>query len=332
MKTGRFLFLAALAGITLLGTYPPVRAQEGQVKGRIIIHGPDGDREIELDPSQLPPPGAGGNVIIMRAGPDGQVFTFGGDPGALGMFGPGGLMFGGPGGGFMGGLSIIDPGRSYIHQLIKRDDVRSELFITSQQREALEAAEKQQQTAQQQGFQALTGDLQGKSPDELRSQLTEQAKQIKEQMQNLADAKDKQLASILTPKQMNRLKELDLQFRGPLALGVKPVGDLVKLTPEQSPKEADLLKQYRQEVSQKLGFGARTASFNTKGGAAPAQPNPPSQPASPAEAQARMEKAQREIEQARKALGEKALQSVTGEQRTQWSSLTGKTFKFRAVN
>jgi len=54
----------------------------------------------------------------------------------------------------------------------------------------------------------------GKNGEELRAQLTEQAKQMREQIQNQADARDKQLASILTPKQMARLKELDLQWRG----------------------------------------------------------------------------------------------------------------------
>ena len=37
----------------------------------------------------------------------------------------------------------------------------------------------------------------------------------------------------------------------------------------------------------------------------------------------------KEIEKARKALGEKALKGITDAQRAQWATLTGRTFSFR---
>jgi hypothetical protein len=342
MKPGLLFLGTAFAGATLLcglSQFTPVRAQEDpQVRRHVIIRTPDGTKEFDLDPSQLPPPGEGDQVMIQMMGPDGQVMTFAGSPTSLGLLkGPDGRLLAYPGAGMMGGLEIVDPGRSYIHQLIKRDDVRSQLLITAKQREALDGIEKSQQTAMEQqmrqGLQVLGGDKQGKSKEELRDIVQAHLKQVHEQMQSLADERDKRLAAILTPKQMARLKELDLQWRGPLAMGVKPVADQAKLTNEQFPKVVDLLKEYRQEVSRQLSFGLRTAAFTQKPGpGASYSPGAPTPPSTQAEMQVRMEKAKREIEKARKSLGEKALHGLADVQRTQWSSLSGKPFQFRTYN
>src|SRR5215472_9774120 len=103
MTKGRLFFLTALAGCTLLGSLAgsaPAQAQDGppQIRGRMIIRGPDGERVIDIDPSQLNL-GDGQNVFIMRAGPDGQIMTFGGSPDMMGFInGPDGMRFLGPNG------------------------------------------------------------------------------------------------------------------------------------------------------------------------------------------------------------------------------------------
>lgn len=91
------------------------------------------------------------------------------------------------------------------------------------------------------------------------------------------------------------------------------------------------LKEYRQEVSRHLQFGSRTVSFNQKQGSASAAVDPRASgpPPTPEETQAKREKARKEIEKARKTLGEKALKTVDDAQRTQWTTLTGKPFQFR---
>jgi hypothetical protein len=341
MTKGRFLFLATLGGLTFLGSLAassPTRAQGGEppVRARMIIRGPDGERVIDVDPGQLNL-GSGNNIIMMKMGPDGQVMSFSGDPGSFGfMNGPGGFNIVGPNGTMLGGgMDIIDPGRTYIYQLIKRDDVRSQILLTARQREALDASDKTQQDAMQQqmkiNLQSLGSDLQGKSKEELQAAMQDRARQLQDQIKGMSDERDKRLAAILTPKQLARLKELDLQYRGPLAMGVKPVAELAKLTPEQAPKVFDLLKEYRQEVSKQFSLGVKTAGFNSKQGAdSPSASNKNSAPAATqAEMQAKMEKAKKEIEKARRALGEKALKTLDDEHRAQWSTLTGRPFQFR---
>jgi hypothetical protein len=324
----------------LFGTFAPSYAQAQDPPppaGRIIIRTPEGEHVIDLDVDQLSPEGEGNQMVAVRVGPDGQVMTYVFSPDAAGglngpkVLGPNGLPL-------MTGLPVIDPGRSYVALLIQRDDVQAHLYLTPRQREALNALTKSQQEALQQQVSqdalAMRDNIRGKSPEEIREFMTEHARKIREQKQNLDAARDQKLAAILTAAQITRLNELDKQWRGPLAMGVKEVGEQVSLTKEQSPVVADLLKQYRQEAARQQNFGFRTAPSAPQSGAkaSTASNDTPPLPSTPAEMQVKLEQAKKEIEKARKALGDKALNTLTPEQRRQWNGLTGKPFPFRSSN
>ena len=338
MRTRRFFVTIALSGlVSQVGFLPllPVRAQDAPPKkqARIIIRTPDGEQVIDLDPNDLPNLGDGNQMVSVKVGPDGKVTAFTGSPDLLN--GMDGIRIAGPNG-MIGikGISVIDPGRSYLLPLLKREDVQAQLFLSPRQREALDALEKKQQTELQQQIKLTAlppiGELAGKSKEELSAMFTERAVKMREDMQALSSDRDKKMAAIVTPTQWSRLKELDLQWRGPLAMGVKEVAEQAKLTPSQTPAVAGLLKEYRQEVSKRMGTGFRTVSLGQKSaGGTPStrSENPP--PTTPAEMQANMEKTAKEIEKARKALGDKALNTISSEQKAQWAALTGKPFVFR---
>jgi hypothetical protein len=330
-----FVLPAAILLSVGLSPILPIKAQENgpPVRARAIIRTPDGERVIDLDPSTLPDLGDGKHVIIMRAGPNGEISTFAGNPDMLDFSNMGGISFGGPG---MGGanrgafanLNLIDPGTSYLYALLKRIDVGSEIRLNARQREALEAAEKNQQEARQQQMKEavgqLTQNLQNKSPEELKSIMQERSAKMQEQSKNYADSRMKTLATILKPEQLARLKELDLQYRGPMAMGVNEIATLATLNREQSATVAGILKEYRQGVNKALGVGTRLTSF--KPGSAPAAA-PPAAPNSEEE-RVRLVKAEKEIRKSRQALGAKALGALADPQRAQWSKLTGKPFEF----
>lgn len=125
---------------------------------------------------------------------------------------------------------------------------------------------------------------------------------------------------------MARLKELDLQYRGPMSLGVNEVADQAAIGKELTGKVADVLKEYRQEVNKNLSFGARTVSLRqgaNSGASAPAPPPPNSE-----EMRAKMVKAEKEIRKARVTLSAKALTLLPAQQRTQWQKISGKPFEF----
>jgi len=313
----------------------PVKAQDGDphVKARAIIRTPDGERVIDLDPSMLPNLGEGKHMIIMNAGPNGEINMFAGNPDMLDFSNMGGISFGVPP---MGGvnrsayanLNLIDPGTSYLYALLKRIDVASEIHLNARQREALEGAEKNQQEARQQqakeAMAQLTQNLQGKSQDELKTLMQERAAKMQEQSKNYTDSRMRALATILRPEQLARLKELDLQYRGPMAMGVNEIATLATLNREQSTSVAAILKEYRAGVYKSLGISTRLASL--KPGAAPTPPPPAA--ANSEEERVRLVKAEKEIRKSRQVLGARALGSLADPQRAQWQKLTGKPFEF----
>jgi hypothetical protein len=150
-------------------------------------------------------------------------------------------------------------------------------------------------------------------------------------VQGAADERDRKLAAILTPKQIKRLKELDLQYRGPLAMGVKPVDDKALLTETQAPAIADLLKEYRDSVRKSLGVEQKVTQSTGPDGSTSLNVNS-SVSASPDEMRARLEKAHDDIEQSRRRLGDKALKSVTDTQRSEWKNITGVRFQFQSLD
>lgn len=336
MRLDRHLSLSVLAHTALLfGISPilPVTAQEGEppAHGRIVIKTPNGEQVIELDGSQLPPPGSGAQMIIVDAGPNGEFNAYVGSPDMF--FLPGGDGFSGDIGASRNayaGLNIIDPGTSYLYALLKRVDVAEEIHLNARQREALDSAVTNQQELRKQqlkeGIQLGPGNIEGKSKDELTALFTERAQKMRDQQRMFSESRAKALATILKPAQLDRLKQLDLQFRGPMAMGVDEVATSAALNKDQSAKVSGILREYRQDVRKNLGFGAQTVTFRPGAEAAPPVTSAPP-PDSEAE-RARLVKADKEIRKSRQTLGAKALASLPDPQRAQWMKLTGKPFEF----
>ena len=312
----------------------PARAQDGTIitQRHIVINGPNGTQELQINGT-----GANGDqvMVLSISGADG-LFSFIGNSNDLpfgGSLGPFGLVTMAAGSANLS-LVPIDPGVSYIHQLIKRADVRSDLFLDSKQREQLEALDEAEKQAAQQRIIQLDGAINGVQGDKAgaaQGAIADRAKALHELAQGTADERDRKLAAILTPKQIKRLKELDLQYRGPLAMGVKPISSKALLTDAQAPAVADLLKEYRDSVRKKLGVEQNITRSTGPDGSNSVSVNS-SISTSPDEMKARMEKAYDEIEQSRRLLGDKALKAVTDTQRSQWKDLTGTRFQFQTLN
>ena len=332
---------ASLAGAALicgLAQVNPARAQNGSgtTERHVIIKGPDGTQEFRISGNDL---GDQPLMVVQISGSNGVVsfigtpsdLPFGGTLGPLGFFAM-------ANGGVNGSLVPVDPGVSYIHQLIKRPDVRSDLFLDSKQRDQLEDMEAAENQAANHRIAQLGGAIKGsqggaaaRSGDGAQNSISDRATKLHEMVQGSADERDKKLAEILTPKQIKRLKELDLQYRGPLAMVVKPVADKALLTDKEAPAVADLLKEYRDSVRKALGVEQKVTRTTSPDGSTSVNVNS-SISASPDEIIARLDKAHEEIEQSRRLLSDKALRSVTEAQRSEWQGLNGVKFQFQTLN
>ncbi len=290
-----------------------------------------------------------------------------GNRGGFGGFGgaQGGAGFqGGPGQRGMNGLNIVDPSRSAVMQLLQRDDVRTELLITAQQREQLDAlrtsSQQELQTKMREAFQNMRQQQQNgqgnpnnnvdpnADPATQRQQRRQQMQTTMQSVQtSVQEDQDKQLAKILTPKQLQRLHELDLQWRGPMALVDPKVGDPFMLTPQEHTTVTSTEQDYRQAQRDAMrtmfagmpGFGRRGQGNANGAQANPnapnGQPNANAQPQPPPtqeELQARRDAAQKQIDKALKTDGDKVLAALTPEQKQHWTQLLGRPFTFRLVN
>ena len=232
----------------------------------------------------------------------------------------------GPMGQMMRGASrIVNPATNSFGTLLQRDDVKTELGLSQMQNEQLTAEQtkgmqemREKMMSNLPDFKAL-GDL---SEDERKAKMEEVQSKMKDAAEtgqrSMAEDMEKKAQEILKPEQLKRLRELDLQWRGPLALGDVKVAEKFALTKEQKPKIVALLTDYQKQQTDV--FSSVFSGFKPGSGAAPPDRT---------EMQAKMTKAQTDIEVIRKAQGEKVLPLLTDDQKTAWIAAQGQPFKFR---
>ncbi len=282
-----------------------------------------------------------------------------------GMMGMGSFLMGGMG----GQLMPVDPLRSSIPSLIMRDDVRTELLISSEQREQIEQTEttsRQDMVVKlRSSIQELMGSMRRKgaptapdatpapddtlTPAQRRLKMEETQKKMQSSMNHMLDDLDAKLEKILRPKQIARLHELDLQFRGPLALLDPKVSDPFMLSSEERTKLDQLGGEYQGAQLRVMSNAMRGSQFpiappsSTTPPVIPPDPNAPAgpslpggptnrQPAPPFDPQAmqaRLADARVEAEKTRKEIGKKALTLISPAHVKLWYQMTGKPFIFR---
>jgi hypothetical protein len=292
----------------------------------------------------------------------------------------------GPAAARMRRLQASDPSRTAVNYLLTRNDVRSELVITTRQREALEELNKKapaemierfRNSETLQKMQERSRQLRELPPGErqaqqqkIREEMRASGEQLMTEFQNHQGELDKRAEEILTPAQLKRLHQLDLQFRGGLALSETKRGQELALTPEQSQTVAQLLEEYRTKqrelTSEAMGYGERVIRPNgplapNENQANPANPPEPGNRATgrargrtseggpqnqgataqatrtfqvpnPQQTQVKLAEAQFEIDQLRKTLGAKVLATLNAEQAAYWKDLLGRPFTFRSFD
>lgn len=365
IKPTTLLTLTATTAALLLSLHAPALAQEQakeetQQETTVVTATPNGVVSVTTQQGPGQPPGAFPAV----------------PPGAFRM---GQFMMGGRQGGMMG-LELIDPSHSNVTLLLKRKDVYSELSMSSKQREALDALETKSrdeigQTLQK-SMQEMRAQMQqrgGGQPqtrEERMAQMQARGQQMMLTMNTAMDEIEKKSEALLTPGQRRRVHELDLQWRGPLALSETSVADQLDLTPEQRGEVAKLLQDYQQAQGKAMmnlfqGFRPQTdpnaangttgrngrgnrngrnggngqngngGQNNTNG--QNAQPGgfaffqQPTTPEEQRERQAKLDATKAEVEKSRKENGDKVLALLTPEQKMTWTKLQGRKFTFRTV-
>lgn len=197
-----------------------------------------------------------------------------------------------------------------LRQLITRPDVQRGLGLDLQQKNAIKELFS---NPQRNGFQVKLESNGPPDPEALRQSAAEQ---IRAQQGDL----ETQVKKIVKPDQFDRLLELDLQWRGPLALADQKVAEKLKIERAhraEIDKAASAYRTEKQEVLMKLaeknddGNGRIMVRMNTK-----ELDNPLSASA-------------KQLSKAKEAAEKKILAVLSTEERARWDKAQGESFTFR---
>ena len=197
--------------------------------------------------------------LICAAGLLAGTVALGQGPGAVGGVAPGFMMQ--RMGGMMSAIGPvnIDPTQNTEAQLLSRDDVRRALLLDGDQQVKLDALLKssttstnmavmdaRQQTFRQM-FQANGQNMRTMSPEDRRALFQQAQQKVQKAVNKITDGQAKSLEAVLTPSQVARLHQLDYQWRTQLALANADLAKSFNLTPDQTTKIAQQLREYQRE-------------------------------------------------------------------------------------
>lgn len=268
-------------------------------------------------------------ALISNAGAQGP--AGGGGGGRMGGFGGGGFL-----GRIANGLLTFDPSKDGKLAMLQRPDVVAELQLTAKQQADIQAEMQSQIQKQRDAIRAGMPDrqtLMSMPAEDRRAQFGQMRQRLQDAVRAGSDAVVAKLPTILTASQLKRLEQLDLQYRGPLAISEDAIGRRLEITPEQDRLIANALGEY-QNVQQGIVSSAMTA--NTPGGAGGPGGGggfggPGGGPqVDRAALMARADQIQAEVEKYKKIQGEKALGYLTPAQKGAWKKMLGKPFAFKA--
>jgi hypothetical protein len=205
---------------------------------------------------------------------------------------------------------------SGLSTLIRRADVQGALSLGMRQKNAINELFSQQ--APGRVMVSVRGDS-SSSPESLQRQVDEQ---LRTQLTN----RDDQIKAILTPEQWNRLLELDLQWRGPLAMADSRVAERLQLGSETRAVIAEAAREYAGVKSEVLSSLASKREDVSPDGTRRAiamrlDTSELDKPFSPA---------RKKLEKAKQAAERKVLDSLTPEELERWKAACGKPFTFRS--
>jgi Spy/CpxP family protein refolding chaperone len=162
-------------------------------------------------------------------------------PGGGGPPGPGGP--GGPGG-FLGGGGLVG--------LVSRDEVQQELQLVDEQKDKIKDITDGVRTKLREQLRDVFTQMQNLSDEERRAKFGE----IRTKIEAVNADTEKELAKVLLPQQMERLKQIDLQskiqYRGAQALTSGDVAKALNLTDEQKEKLEKRAAEVQEELQTKI--------------------------------------------------------------------------------
>ena len=191
------------------------------------------------------------------------------------------------------GIRVANDSPNDPSTLLTSESVQKELTLTDEQKASLQKLRDDCAAAGQAFFESFMGQPQ----DEIQKRMEERAK----------DSRNK-ISKILTPKQMERLDEINIQISGVVALNYEDVAEKLALTVDQRQKLKNLGEESRRQL---------TDMFSTSNG------QPPDK-----QKRQELQQKQKDIKSQRK---ENAMALLTDEQKSKFEQLQGEKFDLSSI-
>jgi hypothetical protein len=221
--------------------------------------------------------------------------------------------------------SMNEPTLSAMLSLLTRPDVQQTLQLTLKQKRDLEALQTKSFTDIVSKVGLGINEFQNLTPEERAEQRGELPERARTAIGRFVGDLDRDTEAILTPGQIKRMHELDLQWRGPMAAGDPRVAEALQLSQEQKQRVAEIVADYHVEMQKAFmsGFAAmRRGSGAGENGAAP--PAPPSAD----DIRNAFIDVDKSVAKTRAEHAGRVLALFSEEQRAHWSAMLGKGFHF----
>lgn len=202
-----------------------------------------------------------------------------------------------------------------VRTLLRRSDVQNALLLDMRQRRELRAILEEPTAAR---VSVVAG---GQDP------LDESAlrRHVDEQIRAQAQSPDDGIRKVLRPEQWERLQQLCLQWRGPLALADPAVAERTGIKPETRSEIAKVAGEYegvKRQVFESLSHTRQQASPE-------GSPQTVAIRIDTAELERPLSPLRKKLEQAKSDAERRILRLLTAEERSRWDALCGKPFSFR---
>jgi Spy/CpxP family protein refolding chaperone len=161
-------------------------------------------------------------------------------PGGGGGRGPG--MMGGPGGGPGGGMMMI----------LQNEKVQKDIELDADQKEKIQKLA----TETREAMRAKMGDMSNLSQEERRTKMQEMRKDMEEETAKT----EKKIEGILLPKQLERIKQIQLQVQGVAALANPDVAKALELTADQQAKVKSINEESMKAMRDMFAGGGRPSA------------------------------------------------------------------------
>jgi hypothetical protein len=170
----------------------------------------------------------------------------------------------------------------------------------------------------------------GASPEERQKQAEASLEKLRAQLAADATSRLGKIKEVLTPEQYARLLQLDLQRRGPLALGDPNVAEQIKLDPAKRAPVAALANDAQKRIGEATSEALRKSLGEPEPGSGEVRIVAP----------VRMEQFRRDMknrlspvrqktDKIRKEAETNLLALLSDEERTRWQDAQGEPFSFR---